>query len=110
MKNKDELIQVYLTKGQLNVLQSLIREREELELDDNIDSLVEKAKEYRKIATEIYPKDKVEIWVDEDEKRINCRFPDYDNFWNNLKIAELIIQFHNKKKATNDKPNRRIYV
>ena len=109
--DKDELIQVYLTRGQLNVLQSLIREREERDTSNTLDALIEKAQAYKKLAREYYPKDKCEIWIDEEDKQINFNFPDHDSFWNNVKISELIIQYYRIHKEINDsKPRRRIYV
>ena len=110
MENKDELIQVYLTRGQLNVLNSLIREREQ-DTSNTLDALIVKAQAYKKLAREYYPKDTCEIWIDKEDKRINFKFPDHDSFWNNVKISELIIQYHRIHKEINDsKPRRRIYV
>ena len=99
---------VSLTKEELEVFRDLLQQEIKNKRAHSIESLIESAKETKKIANELYPKDRVEVYVDEDKKSVIIDFPDSDSYWNNIKIAEIILKRLIAKKDTT--VNRRIYV
>lgn len=106
----NEVKPVYLTDNHIRILLDIIKEREDFESSRDIDKLVELGREYKKLSGIKYPKDEFEIWVDEETRRLEMRFPKCDHFWNNVKIAELIIAYHDQKKESVETLKRRIYI
>jgi hypothetical protein len=98
-----------LNEQELQALKKIAQEYIEKEKDTSIESLIEVAKEYKKLALEKYPKDKCEVYVDEDSKNVVIKFPDSDSYWDRIKVTQLIIARLNSKSVKKD-TNRRIYV
>jgi hypothetical protein len=98
-----------ITDEEFDVLLEIAKKELQKKKEQSIESLIEFAKETKRVAKQLYPKDRVEVYVDEDKKQVNINFPDSDSFWNNVKIAKVIIETHIDKK-TSDTINKRIYV
>jgi hypothetical protein len=112
IENRPYNLLVYPEEGR--IIRKLINKELEVEKETSIESLIERAKELKKAALERFPKDaeNFEIYVDEDTRRIEMKFLNSDSFWNNTKIAEVIMKCwkSDKEKSEKDKVSRRIYV
>jgi DNA-binding PadR family transcriptional regulator len=97
-----------ITNEEVEVLKELAQQEIKNKKTCSIENLIEYAKETKKIANELYPKDRVEVYVDEDKKSVIIDFPDSDAFWNKVKTSEVILKRLIAKKDTT--VNRRIYV
>jgi hypothetical protein len=99
---------IELNQQEVEALKKIAQDYIEKEKSQSIDSLTERAKYYKKLATERFPKCECEIYVDEDTKSIVINFPKEDSSWNNIKRAELII--YECKMRKEETVSRRIYV
>jgi hypothetical protein len=103
---------IQLTKKEYEVLLKLINKELEVEKETSIESLVEHAKKLKKFALEMYPKDEgnLDVYVDEDEKRVNFEYKSGDPYWNRMRETQVLLKFFSSENKKEDKVSRRIYV
>lgn len=107
-------IQVTLTRTEYDILEKIIRERQQQDKKDAniIDSLVKRAKRLKQTAERLYPKSEFECYVIEDTEQIHFDVVCDDESCLSVNTAEVLLTVNKEiyKEDNKDKSQRRIYV
>ncbi len=101
---------VELTQEQYDVLMDSINEKINNIKLNSLENAINQAKEYLKICKQLYPNDKVEVFVYEDTKQINVNFLEGSNYDRSMKWMNVYDRYMSNENMKKIKTSKRIYI